>query len=123
MTSTKDLELSPAAPVESPPYTSRGLTLLMSVGCAISVANMYYCQPLLAQMGASVPGGQRVASYIPTFTQVGTMLGMGLFVPLGDMFERRRLSSPFHLLWPVPPFLTRLLRMRPGSRLPGLLWV
>jgi predicted MFS family arabinose efflux permease len=63
----------------------------MSAGCAISVANMYYCQPLLAQMGATVPGGQRIASYIPTFTQVGTMLGMGLFVPLGDMFERRRL--------------------------------
>ena len=90
MTSTKDLELSPVAPVESPDL-SRGLTLLMSAGCAVSVANMYYCQPLLAQMGASVPGGQRVASYIPTFTQVGTMLGMGLFVPLGDMFERRRL--------------------------------
>ena len=68
-----------------------GLILLMSVACAVSVANMYYCQPLLAQMGASVPGGQSVASYIPTFTQVGTMLGMGLFVPLGDMLERRRL--------------------------------
>jgi predicted MFS family arabinose efflux permease len=31
------------------------------------------------------------AGYIPTFTLLGLMVGMLLFVPLGDMFERRRL--------------------------------
>jgi predicted MFS family arabinose efflux permease len=90
MSSTEDLA-QPFSAVVAPRRSATGLTLLMSAGCAISVANMYYCQPLLAQMGASVPGGQRVAGYLPTFTQVGTMLGMGLFVPLGDMFERRGL--------------------------------
>jgi predicted MFS family arabinose efflux permease len=42
-------------------------------------------------MGATIAGGRGVVAYIPTFTQVGTMLGMGLFVPLGDMVERRKL--------------------------------
>jgi predicted MFS family arabinose efflux permease len=30
---------------------------------------------------------------VPTMTQVGTALGMLVFVPLGDVFERRRLAS------------------------------
>ena len=34
---------------------------------------------------------RQAAAYIPTFTQVGTMFGMGFFVPFGDMVERRRL--------------------------------
>jgi predicted MFS family arabinose efflux permease len=70
---------------------TRRLTLLMAASCGLSVATMYYSQPLLADMGATVAGGAKSAAYIPTFTQIGTMLGMGLFVPLGDMFERRGL--------------------------------
>lgn len=70
--------------------SKRTLTLLMAVTCGLTVANLYYCQPLLAQMGASFTSHGE-AAYIPTFTQVGTMFGMGLFVPLGDMFERRKL--------------------------------
>jgi MFS family permease len=91
MYSTENLDRLTTERLSARTGPTTGLILLMSVGCAVSVANMYYCQPLLAQMGTTVPGGQNVASYIPTFTQVGTMLGMGLFVPLGDMFERRRL--------------------------------
>jgi predicted MFS family arabinose efflux permease len=70
--------------------SERGLTLLMAVACGLTVANLYYCQPLLTQMGASL-SAERAGAYIPTLIQVGTMFGMGLFVPLGDMFERRRL--------------------------------
>jgi predicted MFS family arabinose efflux permease len=54
----------------------------MAAACGVSVANIYYNQPLLEQMGGA---------YLPVFTQVGAGLGMFLFVPLGDMFERRRL--------------------------------
>jgi len=54
----------------------------MAAACGIAVANIYYNQPLLEQMGGA---------YLPMFTQVGAGLGMFLFVPLGDMFERRRL--------------------------------
>jgi predicted MFS family arabinose efflux permease len=64
---------------------------VMSVACAVSVANLYYSQPLLANIAHSLGvAGDRVA-YLPTFTQAGTALGMLLFVPLGDMFPRRRL--------------------------------
>jgi len=60
----------------------------MAAACGISVANMYYNQPLLAQMGSTFG---RDASYLPMFTQLGAGFGMFLFVPLGDIFERRRL--------------------------------
>ena len=70
--------------------SERRLTLLMAVACGLTVANLYYCQPLLTQMGASLSAG-RSGAYIPTLTQLGAMFGMGLFVPLGDILERRRL--------------------------------
>ncbi len=60
----------------------------MAASCGISVANIYYNQPLLSQIGA---GFARDAGYLPMFTQIGAGLGMFLFVPLGDILERRRL--------------------------------
>lgn len=86
MTPTQTLPAGRSASTGS----ERGLTVLMAVTCGLTVANLYYCQPLLTQMGASL-GARQAAAYIPTFTQVGTMFGMGLFVPLGDMVERRNL--------------------------------
>jgi predicted MFS family arabinose efflux permease len=69
----------------------RGTTVLaMALASGLSVANLYYSQPLLAQMGRTFGVGH-AAGYIPAFTLVGLILGMILFVPLGDMFERRNL--------------------------------
>jgi predicted MFS family arabinose efflux permease len=69
---------------------NRKTTLWMALAAGSSVANLYYSQPLLARMGRAFGVGH-AAGYIPTFTLVGLMIGMLLFVPLGDMFERRRL--------------------------------
>jgi predicted MFS family arabinose efflux permease len=68
-----------------------GITVLaMALASGISVANLYYSQPLLGQMGQTFGVGH-AAGYIPAFTLIGLILGMVLFVPLGDMFERRSL--------------------------------
>jgi predicted MFS family arabinose efflux permease len=64
------------------------LVWILAAACGISVANIYYNQPLLEQMGGTFNGS---AAYLPMFTQIGAGMGMFLFVPLGDMFERRRL--------------------------------
>jgi hypothetical protein len=69
---------------------NRITVLAMAVASGMSVANVYYCQPLLGQMGQSFGVGH-AAGYIPAFTLIGLILGMVLLVPLGDMFERRRL--------------------------------
>jgi len=71
----------------------RGVTALLAAGTGVSVANVYYCQPLLREMaqGFGVPDAR--AGAITTLTQIGTALGMLVFVPMGDLLERRQLAS------------------------------
>lgn len=64
---------------------------VMFAASAISVANIYYCQPLLSEIGQSLGVSDRAISFLPMWTQAGTALGMFAFVPLGDMFPRRKL--------------------------------
>src|SRR5579863_4100828 len=64
---------------------------VMFAASAISVANIYYCQPLLSMIGKSLDVSDRAIGYLPMWTQAGTALGMFAFVPLGDMFPRRKL--------------------------------
>ena len=46
-----------------------GLLRLMAFGCGASVANMYYCQPLLAQMRGAFRMTMPQVSSIPILTQ------------------------------------------------------
>ena len=61
----------------------------MAVICGVSVANLYYIQPLEAQIAASFHVSQNAAGIAAMLTQIGYALGLLLFVPLGDMAERR----------------------------------
>ena len=63
----------------------------MTVATALVSANRYYCQPLLADMARTLHLTSATAGLVPTFTQGGIAFGLVLFVPLGDMVERRRL--------------------------------
>jgi predicted MFS family arabinose efflux permease len=65
----------------------------MAAGCGLSVANNYYCQPLLPEMAERCHVPEAWAGYIPAATQAGYALGLLLFVPLGDVLERRRLTE------------------------------
>ena len=67
------------------------MIVLMAAACGLSAANLYYSQPLLADIAREFNSSIREIGFIPMFTQVGYALGMLLFVPLGDMVERRRL--------------------------------
>ena len=64
---------------------------VMFAASAVCVANIYYCQPLLSEIGRSLGVSERSIGYLPMWTQAGTALGMFAFVPLGDMFPRRKL--------------------------------
>lgn len=63
----------------------------LAIGCAISVGNLYYIQPLLAQMARDFGITEAHAGTAATLSQVGYALGMLLFVPVGDIRERRGL--------------------------------
>jgi predicted MFS family arabinose efflux permease len=68
-----------------------GIIFLMALGCGVDVADNYYHQPLLPQMAHGVHVPEEWIAYLPALNQAGFALGLLLFVPLGDLFERRRL--------------------------------
>ncbi len=65
--------------------------LIMAVVGGTAVANLYYNQPLLAVIAESFHAPTQQVGLIPMMTQIGYALGLLLFVPLGDIMERRRL--------------------------------
>lgn len=72
---------------------SPALVLLMAVSCGLTVANLYYNQPLLADIGQTFGVDDRHAGIISMLTQIGYAAGMFLFIPLGDIYEKRRLIT------------------------------
>src|SRR5919199_4710650 len=69
----------------------RSTVWLLTVASGAAVANLYYNQPLLAEIGRSLDVSAQEVGYIPTLTQIGYAIGLLLIVPLGDLIERRRL--------------------------------
>ncbi len=70
---------------------SSGLRLLLAASAGIPVAALYYSQPMLGVMGASIGASDAAVGLIPTLTQLGYALGILLLAPLGDRFDRRRI--------------------------------
>jgi len=65
--------------------------LALSTGCV--VANIYYIQPLLADIAREFGLSIAQIGAVAMLAQIGTGLGMLFFVPLGDKYERRALIS------------------------------
>lgn len=76
---------------KAPPYLSKSLIWVMAIGCGASVANLYYNQPLLADIAQTFHATSAQIGHISMLTQLGFALGLFLFVPLGDIRERRGL--------------------------------
>ncbi|MDB5083521.1 MAG: transporter permease [Bacilli bacterium] len=76
-----------------PDKLSKSLIWVMAVACGLAVANIYYNQPLLADIGRSFHTTVERVGLVSMCTQIGYAIGMFCFVPLGDMKERRNLIS------------------------------
>jgi predicted MFS family arabinose efflux permease len=63
---------------------------LMAIICAFAVANLYYNQPILAEIAKSFHVSAAEVGWIPTLTQLGYASGLLLFVPLGVGVAYRR---------------------------------
>jgi predicted MFS family arabinose efflux permease len=66
---------------------------LMAASVGVIVANIYYVQPLLAAMAQTFSVSVSMIGLVAMFTQVGTAIGMLIFVPLGDSHDRRLLLT------------------------------
>ncbi|PHN30611.1 MFS transporter [Pseudomonas sp. ICMP 561] len=76
---------------ESTPEISPALTLLLSITCALAVANVYFAQPLLDSMAQSLGVDPGMIGIVVTATQVGYGVGLVFIVPLGDLINRKAL--------------------------------
>lgn len=76
--------------VTAAPMT-RYVTLLFAIACGMSVANIYFAQPLLDQLSYEFNMNYSVIGIVITVTQVFYALGLLLLVPLGDLLNQRRL--------------------------------
>ncbi|MBM7118054.1 MFS transporter [Archangium primigenium] len=76
---------------DTPPRLSGGLRLLLATSAGLSVASLYYSQPILGVIGADLRASGGAMGLVPTLSQLGYALGILLLAPLGDRFDRRRL--------------------------------
>src|SRR5580765_2777754 len=72
---------------------SRRIVWLLALCTGCVVANIYYVQPLLADIAREFGLSIARIGVIAMLAQIGTGLGMLFFVPLGDKYERRTLIS------------------------------
>jgi len=63
----------------------------MTIATGLVVANIYYNQPLLADMAHTFGVSDKKAQQISLFTQIGYATGLLFIVPLADMLKRKRL--------------------------------
>jgi len=69
---------------------SLALTLLLATGAGVSVASLYYSQPMLPAMASGLHAGEGAIGAVPMLTQLGYALGILLLAPLGDRHDRRQ---------------------------------
>jgi len=68
---------------------TRFLVFLMAAACGITVANLYYAQPLLSEIARTFQISQAYIGLLAMLTQIGYAMGMLFLLPLGDIRERR----------------------------------
>ena len=70
---------------------SQTTALIFAVAAGLSVANVYFAQPLLDSMARDFGIAPSDIGFVVAVTQVGYGLGLIFIVPLGDLIDRRRL--------------------------------
>jgi predicted MFS family arabinose efflux permease len=85
MTSTADVAS------RAPQTIGSRMALLLAFVSGAAVANVYYAQPLLDDLGSQLQMSPAALGWVTTATQGGYLVGLLMVVPLGDRFDRRRI--------------------------------
>ena len=75
------------------PTLTKGQARLLAFTAGATVANLYYAQPLLPTIAASLHVSQTSASLLVTLTQLSYGVGLLLIVPAADITKRRPLFT------------------------------
>lgn len=83
MSAINSITASPAERLPGP------LVFTLAAGAGLSVASIYYSQPMLDIIGKQFNVGVGAVGMVPMLTQMGYALGILLLAPLGDRHDRR----------------------------------
>jgi len=83
MSAINSMTASPAERLPGP------LVFTLAAGAGLSVASIYYSQPMLDIIGKQFGVGVGAVGMVPMLTQMGYALGILLLAPLGDRHDRR----------------------------------
>ncbi len=61
----------------------------LAIIAGISVANLYYNQPLLNRISRDLQTSELTTNLIAMITQIGYAIGLLFIIPLGDLFKRK----------------------------------
>jgi predicted MFS family arabinose efflux permease len=67
------------------------LIFAFALACGVTVANVYYAQPLVGSISGSFGISVDAGSFIVTMIQLGYVAGLLFLVPLGDLVENKKL--------------------------------
>lgn len=73
------------------PHLTSIMVPLLAMVSAMAVANVYFAQPLLDTMATDLNVSPSAIGLVVTLTQAGYALGLIFIVPLGDLWDRRKL--------------------------------
>ena len=76
----------------------------LAIIAGVSVANLYYNQPLLNRISEDLHVSEFTANLIPMVTQIGYAAGLLFIIPLGDLYKRRNIIVICFLLLSVSLF-------------------
>jgi predicted MFS family arabinose efflux permease len=85
MTSTADIAS------RAPQTIGSRMAWVLAFVSGAAVANVYYAQPLLDDLGSQLQMSAAALGWVTTATQGGYLVGLVMVVPLGDRFDRRRI--------------------------------
>lgn len=85
--------MQPEAEAPTNVRSLRLVTIVLAAATGLSVANIYYSQPLLGLIANAFHTSRGTAAITVTATQLGYAAGIVLLLPLGDLFENRKLTS------------------------------
>jgi predicted MFS family arabinose efflux permease len=74
------------------------LIAVFAVSCGLSVANLYYAQPLLHTIAGALHCGSGEAGLVVTASQIGYAVGLAFLVPVGDIVSRKRVTPAVLLI-------------------------
>lgn len=77
---------------------SKNLSLILSIVCGVTAANIYYIQPLIPTASKLIGVSYSLLSMIYTMALVGNAMALIFIAPMGDFINRKKIISSLYIM-------------------------